>query len=565
MGLESHVSLELAKRIKIAMPAATTILGGSHFGAIPEDLISLFSFVDFVVSGEGENPLRSILSTLEEPTNELEWSLPSNVFFRQDDIPCRGRRPTEAFDLNVLPFPAYDLVDVGRYFSLNHRQVINYEAGRGCVFSCAFCYSPGHYHGARDKRPELILLELCRLTEAGARHIFFVDDNFVNSPRWARALCELIIKAQLPLQWSCYATLPQINDDLIDLFSLAGCRGIFFGIDAVSEESQIAFAKNFARKKVPVLKKLQRCVEQGITPTCAFILDVSDDADTFNQTISLATECRALGCDVHLNALSIYSGTPLSKQQSSRETTYSTLKASLLLDSPPVVIDNQFAEEYPLLFPLHVALGDITAWQSFLAKLYTLFAGLYALPDSLQHTLNEEKLPASILVRFADDRFCKILCDLPVKDRRLWAVKTLFDYLATESKGISKSLSREWACLLLSSQGAPTSLQLVVDGASREVLVSRFLDLATYREQGAFQGEWEFALLEEEDGSAVVKFMQVPLLLGHLLRRLLSRTGSASIEVTKEEFARLVDEGWIHAITGLEREVPISAEVLCEY
>jgi radical SAM superfamily enzyme YgiQ (UPF0313 family) len=245
MCLESHASLELARRVKAAAPGVVTIFGGTHFGTISRELLDNFPFADYVVAGEGEEALRVILDRL----SGVECALPSNVWYRENGIPAAGDAPQQRLPLEALPFPAYDLVDLQRYFTQNPDHLLNYEAGRGCVYKCSFCYSPFQYGDAvRNKSPERVVEDLRRLHALGARHVFFVQDNLLNSPRWASELCREIKDADLPLTWECYVTYPQLKEPLIDQLAAARCVGVFTGIDAVTQESQVRMNKRFLKK-----------------------------------------------------------------------------------------------------------------------------------------------------------------------------------------------------------------------------------------------------------------------------------------------------------------------------
>src|SRR6266536_593966 len=52
MVLESHVCLELARRIKQADPDVVTVLGGPHFTAIAREALDLYPWIDYVITGE---------------------------------------------------------------------------------------------------------------------------------------------------------------------------------------------------------------------------------------------------------------------------------------------------------------------------------------------------------------------------------------------------------------------------------------------------------------------------------------------------------------------------------
>lgn len=547
MCLESHVSLELAKRIKAELPGAVTILGGTHFGAIPREILSRFQFIDFVVSGEGEAALLDILESLESGNLPLS----SNVFFRRDGEVWAGVGGFNFWNLEEVPFPAYDLVELDSYFALNPRRVLNYEAGRGCIFNCSFCYSPAHYGGrVRNKSHQKVILELKNLSTLGAQHVFFVQDNLLNSRDWALDLCERMSEAVSRLSWSCYLTHPQLGDEMIEALAQAGCAGVFIGIDAVSKEAQNQFDKRFFRQWSVVAEKLRKLVYQGVTPTCAFILSPEDSVYSFDETLRAAVECKTIGCDVHLNALSLYQSTPLWAMagQEFGQFVYSPAKPLLLLDAPPVVCSNQFAIEAPFLFPYHATSSNPRLWNAFVVRLYTLFSVLYALPCTLSRALVERSLSASDLVAYLDEAALEKLCTLTLEERRRAAILEFVDALGRRGsfKG-DLHLRRELARLLLSVPEEDTGrVQVSLGDATSDALVSRHLDLSTLWEcrEDALSGGGmkEFALLLGDE----VRFMLVAEPLAKVLHGLRESSGlDVPMDLSEQEFARLESEGWI--------------------
>src|ERR1043165_2693829 len=53
MVVNSHLALELARRIRASDSSVVTVLGGTHFSAIAEEVLALYPWVDYVVTGEG--------------------------------------------------------------------------------------------------------------------------------------------------------------------------------------------------------------------------------------------------------------------------------------------------------------------------------------------------------------------------------------------------------------------------------------------------------------------------------------------------------------------------------
>jgi hypothetical protein len=567
MCMESHVSLELARGVKAQSPKMVTILGGTHFGAIASEVLEYFPFIDFVVSGEGEVALVAILDHLKNQNQPL----PKNVLHRESAKIISGSEEPYRPKLEDLPFPAYDLIDISRYFALNPRCVVDYDSGRGCIFKCSFCYSPFQYgDDVRNKQPEHILRDLHRLAELGAKHVFFVQDNLLNSPRWAIDLCKHIAEAELPLTWSCYVTYPQLTKEIIDWLATAGCIGVFTGIDAVSQDSQVRMNKRFLKSWQSVRDKLAYCLERNVVPTCAFILEGPHQSTAEKEgIIRTAIECLGIGCDSHINTLSIYNGSKLDDQWLTTIPRYSPAKTELLMDAPLVVQNNDFAKRWPGLFPYHSAFGDAKDWEVFIAKVHTIFALLYAFPTTLnQYVLEEENCLWDSLI-YIDNEFVGRLQQTPQQERRFAALQEFCSHFTSLSLSAAsrRGFQRESARLRLSRHQEARTLKLLIEGNLELFVLAWFIDISEPQEYSCaseatviqsgiksetapidrvsdhLQNRDECALLST---SHTVKIISVPRHLRILLRRCEEAVSSdAPVELDQESLQLLEQEGWV--------------------
>jgi len=572
MCLESHVCLELARRVKISSSKTVTMFGGTHFGAIATELLENFPFVDYVVRGEAEDAILAILEKLSGRTK----SMPENVSYRSTDGRqiLTGTVNRKSFLLEELPSPAYDLVNLQEYFELNPSHLFNYEAGRGCVFKCSFCYSPFQYGDAvRNKRPGQVVNELRALVQLGARHIFFVQDNFLNSPRWASELCRQMTEANLPLTWECYATYPQLHESLVDLIADAGGKGIFTGIDAVAPDSQRRMNKTFLRNWQRVKNKLAHCLNRGIFPICAFILEPEQEGHEIEATVRTALECLQLGCEVHLNTLSLYNGSALRRESSPATFSFSSIKCELLLDTPKVVQENPFAAKFPHLFPYHSTYIGVNEWEVFSAKVYTLMTVMIGLTRSLYNFVVTESNPIWPILDYIDTDFVKWLRGIEVGERHIAISLRFVEQLgAHQVSTMTKELLRyETAGMLLAEKKNARFATILTNGTPKQYRIAWFMDIQDLKALNDTVGQemldssrgnrtvphapvshsqqtsCDFALMS---GDRQIRIYSISSDFSKLLQRLEGATVSPStIEVDPSHLETLEKNGWIYAVS----------------
>lgn len=430
MAVDSHVSLHLARLIKQARPDALTAVGGTHFSSIADEVLVAYPWVDYVVKGEGEGAFCDLIGGRVAAVPTVIRS---------------ARWPRE------LPEPAYDLVDLKTYFAVNPNRCLDFEGGRGCRFKCAFCYSPVHYGGPRLFDIGTTLEGLERLACLGAKHVFFVEDNFVNDPAHAVALCREIEGARLGVTWHCYATLPQLSSEVLTWMARAGCTSVFTGVDAVGQVSQRAYRKGFMRQKTDLERKLVECVEAGVTPTCAFLLSPPSHpcGKDFDETISVALMARNCGAQVRLNTLTLYNATR-SLTDAALPSEPDSVKPKLMLDVPEVVEHNSYAQERPQLFPFHSRYVSAQEWKSFVTQAHCLFTLFLCYPQTLDALWADTGVsPSEIARRVLDETGDLLRIEKSLRrDAELAAAIPVLENLTATSVGARALIEAESGVLL---------------------------------------------------------------------------------------------------------------------
>lgn len=344
MLINSHVALEIGRRLKATRPTIITVCGGPHFGAIAPQLVECFPWIDFVVKGEGEQALPELIRRLER-----KGSVPSRVIDGFTDAACGGH-----------PWRAYDKIILQKYFDLNTRRLLDFETGRGCKYSCSFCYSQAHWGGAREIEIEKIVEDVTVAHLMGARHLFFVQDNFLNGKVRAKNLCVELSRLTDSPTWNCYGTLPDLDEEISVLLAKAGCTEIYLGVDAVTAKQKKELGKNFVRNEDACLEKLSFLTRSSVVPTCSLIFDPFNWDDTeLEQSLRWAAKLRLHGANLSFHVLTAYPETTLAGLQNSAgkgrmsDSVPDRFRVNCMFDCPDIVVDNQFAQQFPQLFPLH--------------------------------------------------------------------------------------------------------------------------------------------------------------------------------------------------------------------
>ena len=116
------------------------IMVGSHVTAFPDEVMSENPELDIIAIGEYDETI----SDIAEHINNLS-EVKGIVYRDGDKVIKTGMRPLIK-DLDHLPFPAYDKIDINDYsesmFPSRKHPIASMWTSRGCNYHCSFCLYP---------------------------------------------------------------------------------------------------------------------------------------------------------------------------------------------------------------------------------------------------------------------------------------------------------------------------------------------------------------------------------------------------------------------------------------
>jgi anaerobic magnesium-protoporphyrin IX monomethyl ester cyclase len=195
---------------------------------------------DFILLGEAEQTLSDLVTALDvNGTNYL--SIPGLVYKQDDAIIKTGRRNVIK-DLDSLPFPAWDLVniDVYRRMWMKHKGYfsLNIATTRGCPFKCNWCAKPIYGNRYNSRSPQNVVDELRMLKERfNFDHIWFCDDIFGLKPGWVHEFAGLVERENLQFKFKIQARVDLMaQEDYIKDLARSGCENIWMGAESGSQK-----------------------------------------------------------------------------------------------------------------------------------------------------------------------------------------------------------------------------------------------------------------------------------------------------------------------------------------
>ena len=232
----------------------TVILCGAD--ATDQADLYLAQGADYILLGEGELTLGELLDSLTgrstQPLSEIlglalntkhlisTRSVQSPITTNNQSSITTSRRP-DLRDLDSLPFPAWDLVDVERYRNLWRARhgyySMNMVTTRGCPYSCNWCAKPIWGQRYNSRSPQNVVAELKWLKETyQPDHIWFADDILGLKPGWIETFARLVNAAKANVPFKCLQRADLITDPIAAALVAAGCKTVWLGAESGSDK-----------------------------------------------------------------------------------------------------------------------------------------------------------------------------------------------------------------------------------------------------------------------------------------------------------------------------------------
>jgi len=237
------------------------VMGGIHVSILPEEAIQ---HCDSVVIGEAEEIWGQVVRDAQ--TKNLQ------KFYRASRFP----------DLSITPLPKWELMKANDY------SYLTVQTGRGCPYDCEFCLVKMFNGNAyRHRKIESVVNEIGLLNKiAPHRLIFFVDDNLLAVPSYAKELFQCI--ESYKIRWWCQSSINNLKDDrMLELMYKSGCRMIFVGIESVKQDSLDTMNKSRVNKVEEYREIIDKVHSKGISIFGSFVLgNDTEDKSIFQKTAS---------------------------------------------------------------------------------------------------------------------------------------------------------------------------------------------------------------------------------------------------------------------------------------
>jgi radical SAM superfamily enzyme YgiQ (UPF0313 family) len=227
------------------------IISGSDATDRPEPYLR--AGASAVILGEGEITLPELLAALSRDGRPDEVA---GVAYLDGTQAVRRSTPRPFVrDLDSLPLPSWDLVDVERYRTAWRQRhgyfAMNIATTRGCPFHCNWCAKPIYGQRYAVRSPAGVVDEIAWLKQRyKPDQLTVVDDVFGLQPGWVERFAELVEQRGARLPFRCLMRADQVNRDVARALVSAGCRMVWMGAESGSQRELDAMEKGIRVEQI---------------------------------------------------------------------------------------------------------------------------------------------------------------------------------------------------------------------------------------------------------------------------------------------------------------------------
>jgi len=349
-------TLKISNLIKQVNPKITTVVGGPHVTLVPKEFLDEAQAVDIVVCGEGEYTMLEVAQAFE---GKKQLSEILGIAYREDGKVVVNQPRPFIENLDELPYPAYDLVDMEQYLNpkkIGYRsfqnRAISMVTSRGCPFNCCFCAV--HLHMGKRFRAhsaDYVLNHIQYVVEKfKVKNIFFEDDNLTLDLARFEAICDGLIERKIKIGWETPNGIRAdcLNTDLLKKMKKSGANSIFVGVE--SGDQQIldkVICKNLDLNRVVEFAKNSK--EIGLKTGAFYIIGFPGETkENMQKTVDFALRLkRDYDVGMHLFMATPSYGTRLyeeckDKGYIQKDLTWSAFAAARQPKGMPLITTNDF-------------------------------------------------------------------------------------------------------------------------------------------------------------------------------------------------------------------------------
>jgi anaerobic magnesium-protoporphyrin IX monomethyl ester cyclase len=247
--------------------------------------------VDYVVRGEGEETLTDLIVTIKEGRS-IDSIL--GIAYQRVKVYVNPSRPVIR-DLDTLPMPAWDLIDMPAYKNIWRKHhgyfSLNLATTRGCPYKCNWCAKPIYGNRYNSRSPKNVVDEIeFLITHHQVEHFWMSDDIFGLKPGWVQLFNEEIKKRNLNFRYKIQSRVDLlVESNTVKALSESGAETVWVGAESGSQKILDAMDKGTTVEQIKLTRKLLKDnhIKAGFFLQFGYLGETQHD---INKTLQMVLE-----------------------------------------------------------------------------------------------------------------------------------------------------------------------------------------------------------------------------------------------------------------------------------
>ena len=243
----------------------TVVLGGPEPSSYAREYLEAGAHV--VVEGEGEVTMEELLRALRAGGREALEKVDGISFLLADGSLARTRPRALIPDLDALPWPDRESVDIEHYVQVwrEHHGMgsVSVITARGCPYHCRWCSHAtyGNTHRRRSARAVADEVEWI-LDRYRPDMLWMADDVFTIHPAWLLQYARELKTRGLITPFECITRADRLNTRIADTLAEMQCFRVWIGSESGSQKILDAMERGVTVGQIR--ESIRLCRERGI-------------------------------------------------------------------------------------------------------------------------------------------------------------------------------------------------------------------------------------------------------------------------------------------------------------
>lgn len=217
---------------------------------IEEDILG-FPFIDYLIEGDFEAPLSSIL---EHELDKDSLNSDVGIYYNTDGEIHKADDYAHQWEKKSKPYYDKELLEKHSSISAFRKKILRYQIFRQ--------NSEGTYE---TKNAEKVASELSLMCEeTGASHVRFRDSDIFQDLDYIQSLAESLTKSENDIFWTCKSSPVLEDQSFFNTLAESGCTALHFDIGTMSES--VIERNEDGKSRNQVKHSIRKAYRAGIKP-----------------------------------------------------------------------------------------------------------------------------------------------------------------------------------------------------------------------------------------------------------------------------------------------------------